>query len=612
MCLTKCIRENCRADIALLATIFLAILCQSLLFLFDVACSPYPLWASFAAVTAVLAIYSRKSLLCFWGWAFACAVITAYMFPCVGWDVGYYHFPMQMLLRDGWNPVYCSVIEQFDDSFGMMRFGKVHTLFLPHINALSGALVGHALGLQTGCALLNLVYAIVLARVSYDLAREAWSCSRSSAACFSLCIVAQAKLSSTVAGMVDYLTFASLSVALFSALLWHLRRTWPDLTLLVMSMVICSLSKTTGLVSCVVIGGILLLLNPRVKSVWTAGGVVASLILVMGVHPLLTSWYQYGCPLYPTVTWSPDVPVLQITDDFVENADAQRMGYLPRVVYAWISDELAMRYCAWRYAAPTFDPVFSLKQGYGAAFRCLMVASLAITMCVRRNHMTGMIALIFILSNLCPLKYIGYSRYCPQICLIPILSAFHFMYSDGWVRKRCPRVAWTCMTSIVLSGFLLFAVAAILRTGAAIGRGWALERIRQGEFERLRDGTSAVTLPDSPLQFTLLKSLRHAGVAVAASVNEPPGWGGSWQDYSFRADRAGCARSELVEVNERGEPVFYFYWELLLASNRRLADVIREFNRRHPACDGPAELLRYRWKEAFFPPPRPRTESIRF
>ncbi len=595
--------EHCRVDIALLAMLFLALLVQSLLFIFGVPCSPYPLWCSFAAVTVFIASYSRACLFRFWGLAFICALFTAYTFPCMGWDVSYYHYPMQMLLRDGWNPVYCSVIEQFDDAYGALRFGKLHTLFLPHLNALCGALAGHSLGLHSGCAFFNCVYVVVLARVSYDFAREAWSCRTLSAVCFSLCVVSQTKLTSISAGMVDYLTFASLTVSLFSAVLWHLRRRGVDLTLLVMSMVICSLSKTTGLVSCVVLGVLLLSTNWRVKRVWLSAGAVAAMILVMGAHPLLTSWYHYGCPLYPTVSWSPDAPVINLTDDFVENPDAQLMGYPSRIVYAWISPELATRCCAWFYDKPAFSPVFTFTRGYGLSFRCLLVASVVMMLCTKKNLIAGVIVVVFVLSNLCPLKYIGYPRYFPQIWLIPILSAYNFVYSEGWVRNRCPRVAFSFVKTALLAGFLVLAAFVMVRTAASYGRSLAWERIRQDELQRLRIARHSVTLPDTPLQYALYRRLKHAGVRIT------PNGAKAALGYSFRAD---SVRSDLIERNDKGEPTLFFYWQELLASDRSLEDVIKECNQRYPACESPREVLRFRWRDAFVPLPKPLGEKITF
>lgn len=61
------------------------------------------------------------------------------------------------------------------------------------------------------------------------------------------------------------------------------------------------------------------------------------------------------------MTFDPRVEIRDITADFTGNADALSMGFLSRVVYAWVSPGLAVKGCAWLSESP-LAPTFRFEE----------------------------------------------------------------------------------------------------------------------------------------------------------------------------------------------------------------------------------------------------------
>lgn len=518
-----CDREILSLSVLLPGTLAVGLMLGCLGFFFGVPCGPFPMWVAFGGGSLLALFHSRRRLLAYWGWTACFLVLTAFTFSYTGTDALNYHFPMQHLIRTGWNPLFDSTLEKFSAIADLGRCSVYHTLFLPKGSALVGAFVASATGLWTGDAYLGyvLIYLLfVTAARFYDrffphVGVPGGRCVFAAALAFS------AKITSFLAGQVDYTMYAALCSALLS--LWMLRKsvTVHDTAVFFMAALFCALSKSTGLmlsVLLIVLGGWLCRCSPIYR--WAVVGWAAA-FLVTGATPYLSSWIQYGSPVYPELTFDPNIEPVDITADFTGNADALSMGYLSRIVYAWISPSLAVYLGGMVSGNPDFSPVFAVAggvAGMGAAFRIMLLGSAVALALSKKNSVFWLCLFVFAVSNLAPLKYIGYNRYFPQIWVIPFLAGFNLLsnplpgirrYVCRWVRIVCI-VGVAALTSLTL-----------IRTVAYQGRMMVLEVARQQQLERLHDVSDTWYVSEDIDSYTLRERLRVAGIKVASDPLMP-------------------------------------------------------------------------------------------
>lgn len=555
-----------RVDVLLLATLLAGAFVTGVGFFFGKVCSPWTLRVLFPSVFLCALILSPKRALAFLGFSCAALLLTCFTYPYVGSDVANYHLPMQCLLIDGWNPVFDSTLEKFSRVAGDSGFSHVHALFLPKFHSLCGALVALAAGLCVGDSFLNYVLLLALSAASFRLSREIFGCGRSLSAVFSACCALSVKLSSAFDGHVEYVMYSAFATMLFSAALWRRSRLFGDLAMFAMSAAACALSKTNGLVNVVLVCLVLLPLEWRSKSFRRSMLVLGALVLVVGAHPLLTNWIQYGSPFYPTMTFDPNVAVMDITNDFASNADGSRMGYLARIVYAWVSKPLAVKACAWYYGQPGFSPAFHVVGGvggYGHVFSLMLALSLLACILSKRNVVTAMIVLIFVTSNFAPLKYIGYSRYFLQIRLIPLLAAFNLL---AFPNALCLRLG-TAFHRAASSAFVFAVVGCcfllILRSASGALRLLATESVRQAELRRMSAESRVWKVPaEAPGRYALRKVAGFNGVDLRCEGDFP-------------------------EASATSDP--------LLLSSGDVRKAVDEINRRYPFGGSISQLMHFDW-----------------
>ena len=568
----------CRPEVAVLTALLSGVAAQSLLFLGGVGCSPYPIWLSFAGMTIFLGVIRWKSMIAFVAVSAVLLLLTAYTFSYTGIDVVQYHFPMQDLIRRGWNPVKVATIDVFKELIGVHSLFIYHTLFLPRINALCGALVASAAGLYVGDAFLNYTMVLVLLSVSFSFARKQWLACRFMAFLFSLSIVSTTKITAIFTGYVDYLTYAGEMTALFSAAMYMKERTKGDLILLVMGSWVASLSKTTGLVVCSLAWMALVPWLRRDKCFWFGCVAFAMGLIVMGFSPLVTSWIHYGCPLYPTMSFSSVHPAIDITPDFSGNADALSMGYLARFCYAWISPRLALKCCALWHGNPDFNPIFTVAGGvggFGGVFRfLLMTGVVALFFGKRLDVVTAICAFLVATSVITPLKYVGYSRYFPQMWAIPVLALFNFAYTPRWNL----RVGWNVAFKFAVVALpVAIAFLCLIRSFAFYGRSLAFERARQESLEKMK--TISVRWRSEGICFnsySLSRRFESAGLAYDAEASK-------YSDDSINATI----------------PVFSYDWENLWTSADDAKAETKDIDDRFPIADSVSSLLHFPWKQAY-------------
>lgn len=569
-------REIFTLSVLLPGTLIVGLMLGCLGFFFGVPCGPVSMWVAFGGGSLLALFHSWRRLFAYWGWTACFLVLTAFTFSYTGTDALNYHFPMQHLIRAGWNPLFDSTLEKFSAIADLGGCSVYHTLFLPKGSALVGAFVASSTGLWTGDAYLGyvLIYLLFVTAARFynrffpNVGVLGGRCVFAAALAFS------SKITSFLAGQVDYTAYAAFCTALLS--LWMLRKsvTAHDTAIFFMAALFCALSKSTGLMLSallIALGCWLCRRSPIYR--WAAVGWAAA-FLVTGATPYLSSWIQYGSPVYPELTFAPNIEPVDITADFTGNADALSMGYLSRIVYAWISPSLAVYLGGMVSGNPDFSPVFAVAggvAGMGTAFRIMLFGSAVALALSKKNSVFWLCLFVFAVSNLAPLKYIGYNRYFPQIWIIPFLAGFNLLSNPlPWIRRYVYR--WGRVVCIV--GMAALTSLTLVRTVAYQGRMMVLEAARQQQLERLRNVSDIWYVSEDIDSYTLRERLRVADIKVAPDPLMP---------------RLRLNRQFLYPHTGSDDEI------LSLAS---------EF----PVCDSVAALLRFPFFRSFSRIPYPLTE----
>lgn len=467
-----------------------------------------------------------------------------------------------------------SSLESFRALVAPWGCSAYHTLFLPKVTSLSGALVARATGLFVADAFLGYVLILALWRASWRFAVGTWRCSRVMACGFAVALTGSSKITSFLAGQVDYTAYAAFLVAIFSLMMWRRTHLLGDLLLAGLGVALCMLAKSTGLV-CGGLGCLIALCWVRDRQTLGWGLVaVGVFVCVVGASPLLTAWVRYGSPVYPEMTFNGAVEVVDITADFTGNADALSMGYVARSVQAWFSEGLAWWGSGWVQGKAHFAPQFTVcggVGGFGVGFRVLMWLSIVALLLARRTQVTWLVVFIFVTAHLAPLKYIGYGRYFPQMWAIPFLALYQVVYEPRW--RWSERMGQWVRRGAVC-GILAVVAPVVLRTVAYQGRQWRLEAERQRRLAEMRQGSGAwrVETQQGVVPLTLVERVRAAGIVV---VNE--------------AEAPGCELgSDLWLVREPSDRV-----------------AIAALERRVPICNSLRELASFPWGEVLRHMPGP-------
>ena len=108
------IREVCTFEFLGLTTMLLPALMAGIGFFFGKTVSPVYFWSAVAILTLVAFLAGWRRGLAYLALLAVCTVLTMYTFSYTYCDAQTYHFPMQYLLRRGWNPVFDSTVEKFE------------------------------------------------------------------------------------------------------------------------------------------------------------------------------------------------------------------------------------------------------------------------------------------------------------------------------------------------------------------------------------------------------------------------------------------------------------------------------------------------------------------
>lgn len=559
----------------LLAMPVFGVAIQCILFLFGITCSPFPMWFSFLVFSALALLIGWKTILKFWGLVFLALFFTTYTFSYLSLDAEYYHFPMQFLLREGWNPVFDSTLEKFAGVVNPFSLKDYHTLFLPKTVALCGALVALSTGLWIADSFLGYALLFVLFRTAFVFAKQQWKCHWTACLLFAVSISFSSTISEVLGGRVDYNTYAALLITIFSMILYLRHRCLHDFILAIIVTLINCTIKSTGLINSIVLWGLFGLYSwKREETYWGITAVVL-LVVLIGFSPYVTSWVQYGSPYYPQMTFDPKLAPVDMNGDFRANADGEQMGYLARLVYAWVSPALATKACSIFYHKPDFHPVFVVNPSVDGLreLDILLCASIVLLLLAKKDLVTIFYFYILITLTLCPLRYIGYERYFPQAwALIPI-GIFQFCsFPPSWLAKRNKlklgvRYALLLILCVPVMAFCL-------RDVAFQAKYMIMEGQKQKLLSRFKEEGSVFLIPSNTTKgFTTSQRL------ICANV-----------DYSFSQQKMDMKHFE----EDTSFPHFKEYYLDFWRSDME-----------YPVCNTPTAILRFKWLDLFKYFPRP-------
>ncbi len=508
-----------RVETLILTALMIGLFLGSVGFFFGKTCSSLPMMIGFFCALLGACLDSWQQALKFIVTVLMIFVMTVFTFSYVGTDATTCHYPMQRLLIDGWNPIFQSSCERFNEIPKEGRIAMYHILFMPKITALCGALIASATNLFSGDAFLGYALIVSLWCVSCRFARSYWNCSLWAGCVFAFTVTFSTKITSFLAGQVDYTVYASFMIGLFAFLTWIRGRIVGDLYLAFLGLAIAMLAKPAGSASGVLallIGGFM----TRFDAFFIKGfRIFLAFFIIVGATPFLTAWIQYGSPFYPAMTFDPTVQTIDITSDFVCNADGEYMGYFSRIVYAWFSKALAIKWCAWLSGKTDFSPEFYVCAGVGglgAWFSLLLSGSIIALAFARKNIVFYLCLFLFFTANFAPLKYIGYSRYFSQIWVIPFLAVFNLIYAPyEWLEPYIRRAR-----VFVLIGCVLFMMPFFARTIAYQGMQLRLEWERQKRFAEMRE-ISSEWYSSEELRYTDIKRLNAAGISISKNRDVP-------------------------------------------------------------------------------------------
>ena len=509
------IREVCTLEVLGLCTMLLPALMAGVGFFFGQTVTPLYFYVSVAVLLVCAFVGGWKRGVAYVALLAVCTVLTMYTFSYTSYDTQMYHFPMQHLLRNGWNPVFDSTVEKFYPLLEGTHLRFYHALFLPKFHQLCGAIVSSAFRLFVGDAFLGYVLIACLFSASLKFSRRYWNIGAWVGVLFACGITFSTQVSSVLSGLVDYSSYASFCISALSLVLYRNDRRLSDLILFVVAACICMTTKTTGIVC---VGLLFVLTLPLLwthAAYWRALLVLGFLVAVVGASPLLTNWIQYGSPFYPSMTFNPNVPVVDITCDFTGNADALGMGYLSRICYAWVSPTLTVAAIRLLGGNPDFSPMFYVFGGVAGLrlwFNILLLVSVVLLAVSRKNLVTWLCVVIFVSSNFAPLKFIGCGRYFPQIWAIIPLAVMNFVGTGAGTaigsRMKALRTVVAVALLVILAGCSGMFLSRFVRN---FGGPMAVEGVQQRLISSL---PKSIKVDDSYFRYTIVQRFRQAGITM--------------------------------------------------------------------------------------------------
>ena len=521
--LRSCVRSSAeRLEAFLLLQVLTGFAVASLSFLFGGSLGAWQYWLSLCVALGAAIVHSPRALFKVFLLNALAAGLTLFTFSYAHIDASICHLPAAHFMADGWNPVRDSSMEAVKGLFtgaGMASvsdFQALHVMTLPKLSHILAAEFATAFGLFTamGYPFWMTLFALVLA--AHRFARDVWSASSLAAAAFAaLAAVNFFIFEHCLLGLVDYPSYAGIAIAAMALVSWKSARAGRNMDLAVffaaVILVVCN--KLGGLVP----GGLLLALaifwGWREKEMRKGLLVFAVSLLLFAIIPYWTAAWHHGSPLYPAHTFRKDVALFDLTGDFTGNADAERMGYLARMVYAWISRPLALWGCRLWHGAAEFAPEWRwdfLASGSNAGFCALLWGGVALSLLRRRNPAAVAGWVLLGAFFMMPVRYIGYTRYVAFVHFAVLL-----MWTNALMEMRGACARLRPLAALLLAGVVAFA-------GRAFVRQLSGEGARQRLFAAMAERGGAYAIDEDPSWWTYALKERMAAEGLSLSGPENP------------------------------------------------------------------------------------------
>ena len=424
---------------------------------------------------------STKARLCsfaiYFGALFAYWIfISLFVYPC-GYDLPHCHLAAVRLLKEGFNPVYDATPEKMMLKFGLDAndFLFWHFLQIPkaiyYYNAAAMAASFNKISVMMPILPpLMLMAAIEIWHVLGGIHKAGKVAIALAAIASTSAAVNQANVD-FVAGLAA-LGFACATVrsfrdgrmhrlSLFSFGFWML------------------VSKAAGAPAFLAMAAIFTAFmlwrhkNAVARRSVTAGiAALAAAAALVCASPLWSSWRDYKCPFYPSVTVDEErFPQINVTEDFLEaNADCRSMNRIERFTNAFASERAVAFYRKKILGQSGFRPWCRTwaqsggeytKDGWDsptAPQQRLVFCAFVIAILLMGDAAARMAALSTIVAvNCIPAEMIGYLRYVPYWQSIPLLFACEALWRRTAAFCRAHHLARTAKTlaaafCIVLAG----------------------------------------------------------------------------------------------------------------------------------------------------------------
>ena len=376
-------------------------------------------------------------------------------------DMPAYHLPMIQLLIEGWNPVTDPLAKEITASLGLDLWGMapLHVAFTGKTMAVFAAVAYHFVGDPTaltipGLAFLWLGVALQTTRLFRGMA------------CWATLLALVYVLPLIHLGMFVDLSLACAACGLLLTMANDLKRgecDWGRLT--VWTIWTMTIKLNGALAAFVFCAGFALVMIWRRRSEWKRwigrfavfGAGVALAWGVISWNPLVTSWEEYGHPLYPFATvdeakW----PVCDLTWDMrVVNEDYRQMGRLGGWLREYVSPGWAQNHWCRTTGRADFSPARPVEWGEYDGFFCsgneairfLLWGLLVALLAHPRGWMFGLGG--GLLTLMVPWHNMGYLRYMPWLSSLGCLAVA--VWSDTLGRrlpKRCQRLAMVVFAGV--------------------------------------------------------------------------------------------------------------------------------------------------------------------
>lgn len=363
--------------------------------------------------------------------AFLLVLVAFWIFGCVILFGGYrdalaYHMPAIRLMTEGWNPVWQSTLESISDFSGFSSdyVNAYHMISMPKVvwyfDAAAYYFFNNPYNLLFPLAPFLL---IAVMYVLLDVFRNVGAGAR-----LVVAAIAVWSIPDIIYGVDAVVALSALGLLM---LLYDNIRAgrWSWLRLIVFTFWMAT-AKQTGLLHCCVFWCVFVCVN-ILKKQWTCaknafilGSIVLMLFTVASVSPYLSSYINYGHPLYPKYSFNEErFPTINLTGDFlIRNDDAATMGHLGSYVNAFVSAKVAQYYYQLKTGKEEFKPWVVVWDQIGCGgtgaptkmwFRVFFLG-LVLMLLIYGGIEGRFIAISVILGTLAmPTEMIGYIRYTP-------------------------------------------------------------------------------------------------------------------------------------------------------------------------------------------------------